>query len=47
MNFFEKIRPYPNQEKKISETNSSQIITGDELLTMDIDDYPTLLDPSI
>jgi RecA-family ATPase len=45
MNFFEKIRPYPNGEKEISETNSSQIITGDELLTMDIDDYPTLLDP--
>jgi len=45
MNFFEKIRTYSNIETVISETNSSEIITGDELLNMDIDDYPTLLDP--
>jgi RecA-family ATPase len=45
MNFFEKIRPYSNVESEISETNSSEIITGDELLNMEIDDYPTLLDP--
>jgi RecA-family ATPase len=45
MNFFEKIRPYSNLETEISETNSSEIITGDELLNMEIDNYPTLLDP--
>lgn len=45
MNFFEKIRPYSNDEAEISETNSSEIITGDELLNMEIDNFPTLLDP--
>jgi RecA-family ATPase len=45
MNFFEKIRPYSNVETETYETNSSEIITGDELLNMEIEDYPTLLDP--